>query len=205
MVLARCTADRTRDPQSGFTLVEVALAILCGIIVSVAATVAFNFAKRSAISTKQQRDVQMFKSLVESLKANQQGVALTGAFYQITGDQMKTFADANTGRIPAMGRDPYTGNNRQFCDISKGGCPSGAIYVSYGPVSEDATITSVNQINGEFSTASDLIYVYGLTTGIKFTVVTVDTISRTFVGYCVMESDSNGQIVAVAGGGTGDE
>lgn len=68
------SANRLKHSQSGFTLIEVTLAIVIGVVVIAGATVLYNQAKNSAASSAAQSKVNAAASTVEEFAAKNFGV-----------------------------------------------------------------------------------------------------------------------------------
>ncbi len=67
------SVKRLKDKESGFTLIEVTLAIVIGVVVIAGATVLYNQAKTSAGNSKAQSKVMALQQVVEEYAANNYG------------------------------------------------------------------------------------------------------------------------------------
>jgi prepilin-type N-terminal cleavage/methylation domain-containing protein len=85
------SANRLKHSESGFTLIEVTLAIVIGVVVIAGATVLYNQAKNSAANTAAQNKVNAASAVVEEFAAKNFGRYPTGA--QFTSSWMRNRPD----------------------------------------------------------------------------------------------------------------
>lgn len=78
------SANRLKHAQSGFTLIEVTLAIVIGVVVIAGATVLYNQAKASAANTAAQSKVSAAAAMIEEFAAKN-----FGRYPEVTGDQFQ--------------------------------------------------------------------------------------------------------------------
>ena len=76
------SANRPMNKESGFTLIEVTLAIVIGVVVIAGATVLYNQAKNSAANTAAQNKVNAAAATIEEFAAKNFGQYPTGTQFQ---------------------------------------------------------------------------------------------------------------------------
>lgn len=89
------SANRLKNKESGFTLIEVTLAIVIGVVVIAGATVLYNQAKNSAANSAAQGKVSAAAALIEEFAAKN-----FGNYPEVTGDQFQ--------KLWARTREDYT-------------------------------------------------------------------------------------------------
>ncbi len=106
------SANRLKHSESGFTLIEVTLAIVIGVVVIAGATVLYNQAKNSAANTAAQSKVNAATATAEEFAAKNFGVYPTAAQFSTMWqrnrpDDFKSSPWGGAAGTPAAGGDVY--------------------------------------------------------------------------------------------------
>jgi len=201
--------------QTGFTVLEVVLAISLGLFVLGGVTVGYVYGKRAMIVNNQRTEILTFKTFIEDARSAKAAAGISSFGPDLNVDQMCGIVQ----KIPSMLIDPYNGNHRVPATAGSGNVAgpcagdtatgSGSVYFTNdlgGPPA--ITFAKGTDLGTAAATASSVIYVNcdnsvnaGCgTTPPAFNFNLISGTTQTVYGYAIVETDGDGNIVAVAGG-----
>lgn len=195
---------------SGFTLIEVVLAIAVGLIIIAGVSVGYGYAKRAAIIDNERKTMAAVKTFVEqAITAQQADLASNGGFLTapvLTFPQIQQLAK----NVPSLRYDPFSGVERSLTDCAlttTDPCIGSSDVSAQAALAMDmavrATVVNSTTIDGTNTgrTGSAVNYLYA-SSGMSYSIsiILADGTTKQFYGYAVTETDEAGKIVAADGG-----